>query len=74
MITTVQRLQQQQREQFAMLKELTNENRNLKLQITEMRMARLRKPEDKTKHDHSIPKVISEKANARNPEHKSKNV
>ena len=66
LLLTVQRLQEQQQEHFAMLKTLSSENRNLKLEITELRMARLHIPEDNMEEEQPIPRVISESMYHRN--------
>ena len=49
---------QEQRAHFAMLKELTSENQDLKLSIMEMRMAQLRILEDRPGPYQSTPRVI----------------
>ena len=70
---TVQRLQEQQQEHFAMLKTLSSENRSLKLEITELRMTRLHIPEDNMEEEQLIPRVISKSTYHRNADPRRQN-
>ena len=73
LMLTVQRLQEQQREHFAMLKTLSSENRSMKLEITELRMTRLHIPEDNMEEEQPIPRVISERTYHRNADPRRQN-